>query len=357
MHKHTKLRFGVVAAFAVAALTLGTAAPAFADPAGPKDLNGTGSDTTQDVMTGVASVVTNLGNWDAVPAGSNISIKGTTFARPIGSTEGVRALSASIRGQAFKTTVLPVGTLDWARSSALRSETGTQLTYIPFARDAVSIAFNTASDFPRDVNLGFAGQATNLFTLRNIYLGTVRTFIDSAGATVTIRPLLPQTGSGTRVYWVGVLGTDETALAGGGRATDLGNTVQEHDGRFLTTDGDIAPYSVAQWLAQSNNASTNVVERRGQAILGNIDTVKPVIYNGTRITTNPDFLPSRLVYNVVETRALTTTTPSATDLALRAAFAGSSSAVCSAAVQIAAYGFAPIGSQCGNTTAQRGYVN
>ena len=357
MHKHTKLRFGVVAAFAVAALTLGTAAPAFADPTGPKDLNGAGSDTTQDVMTGIAGVVTNLGNWDAVPAGSNITVDGTTFARPIGSTEGVRALSSSIRGIAFKTTVLPVGTLDFARSSALRTETGTQLTYIPFARDAVTIAFNMASDFPRDVALGVSGQPTNLFTLRNIYLGTVTSFIDGGGNTVTIRPLLPQSGSGTRTYWVGVLGTTEAALTAGGRATDIGNTVQEHDGRFLTTDGDIVPFSVSQWLAQSNNGTTNVVERRGQAVLGGIDTVKPVIYNGTRIATNPEFLPSRLVYNVVETRALTTSTPSATDSALRAAFAGSSSAVCSAAAQIAQYGFATIGTQCGNTSAQRGYVN
>jgi ABC-type phosphate transport system substrate-binding protein len=357
MHKHTKLRFGVVAAFAVAALTLGTAAPAYADPSGPKDLNGAGSDTTQDVMTGVAGVVTNLGNWDAVPAGSNITIDGTTFARPIGSTEGVRALSSSIRGIAFKGTVLPVGTLDWARSSALRSEAGTELTYIPFARDAVTIAMNISSDFPKDVALGVSGQSTTLFTLRNIYLGTVTSFIDSAGNSVTIRPLLPQTGSGTRVYWVSTLGTTEAALAAGGRATDLSNTVQEHDGTFLTRDGDIAPYSVGQWLAQSNNRVTNVVERRGQAILGSIDTVKPVIYNGTNIVTNPDFLPSRLVYNVVETRALTTGTPSATDLALRAAFAGPTSAVCSAGTQIALYGFATIGAQCGSTTTQRGYVN
>lgn len=359
MHKHTKLRFGVVAALAVAALTFGTAAPAFADPAGPKDLNGTGSDTTQDVMSGVASVVTNLGNWDAVPAGSSITVDGTTFSRPIGSTAGIRALSSSIRGIAYAGTTLPVGTLDFARASALRSEAGTELTYIPFARDAVTIAMNISSDFPKDVALGAAGQATNLFTLRNIYLGTVTSFIDSAGNTVTIRPLLPQVNSGTRTYWVSVLGTTEAALTAGGRATDLGNTVQEHDGTFLTRDGDIVPFSVGQWLAQSNNRSlpTSVVERRGQAVLGSIDTVKPIIYDGTTITTNPDFLPSRLVYNVVETRALTTSTPSANDLAIRAAFAGSTSAVCAAQTQIKQYGFATIGSQCGSTTTQRGYVN
>jgi len=359
MQKNTKLRFGVVAAVAMAALAFGTVSPAYADPASPKDLNGTGSDTTQDVMSGVASVVTNLGNWDAVPAGSNITVDGVTFARPIGSTAGIRALSSSIRGQAYVGTVLPAGTLEFARASALRSETGTQLTYIPFARDAVSIAFNQASDFPKDVALGAAGQPTNAFTLRNIYLGTVTSFIDGAGASVTIRPILPQQNSGTRTYWVSVLGTTEAALTAGGRATDLGNTVQEHDGSFLTRDGDIVPFSVAQWLAQSNHRTTAplAIERRGQAVLGSIDTVKPVIYDGTQITTNPDFLPSRLVYNVVETRALTSSPAVGTDQAVRTAFSGPTSSVCAATAQIKAYGFATIGSQCGQITAQRGFVN
>jgi hypothetical protein len=252
-----------------------------------------------------------------------------------------------------------VGTLQFARSSALRSESGTELTYIPFARDALTIAMSASSDFPKDVALGAAGQPTNAFTLRNIYLGTVTSFIDSQGNTVTIRPLLPQVNSGTRTFWVSALGTTESALAAGGRATDLGNTVEEHDGRFLTTDGDIAPFSVGQYLAQANHSSlpTSVVERRGSIVLGSIDTIKPIIYDGTRVAANPDFGVSRLVYNVVETRALTTATPSATDSLIRSTFAGSSSTVCQATAQIQQYGFATIGSQCGNTSAQRGYVN
>jgi len=367
MQKNTKLRFGVVAAFAAAALAIGTAAPAYADPSGVKTLNGSGSDTTQDVMGGVASVVTSLGNWDAVPAGSNITVDGVTFNRPIGSTAGIRALSKSLQGIAYGNAIapaitapiLPVGTLEWARASALRSDSGTQLTYIPFARDAVTIAFNASSDFPKDVNLGFAGQPTSTFTLRNIYLGTVTSFLDSAGNSITIRPLLPQVNSGTRQYWVSVLGTTEPALTAGTKATDLGNTVQEHDGRFLTTDGDIVPFSVGQWLAQSNYSTlpTAVTERRGQAVLGSIDTVKPIIYDGAVTTTNPDFLPSRLVYNVVETRALTSNPLVGTDQAIRDAFVGPTSSICAASVQIKAYGFATIGALCGNTTQQRGYVS
>lgn len=357
MKKHLKLRLGAVAAIA-ATMAFGATAPAFADPGTQKTLSGTGSDTTQDVMSGVASVVSSIGSYDATGS-ANITVNGVTFARPVGSGAGVRALSSSIRGIAYAGTTLPTGTLQFARSSSLGTQTGTELTYIPFARDAVTVAMSASSDFPKDVVLGAPGQPTSLFTLRNIYLGTVTSFVDAGGNSITIRPLLPQQNSGTRTFWVSALGTTEAALTTGGKATDLGNTVIEHDGSFLKTDGDIVPFSVGQYLAQGNYRTlpTTVVERRGNIVLGGIDSFKPVVYDGTRITTNPDFGVSRLVYNVVETRALTTATPSATDTAIRAAFSGAGSSVCQASAQIQAYGFATIGTQCGQTTAQRGYIN
>ncbi len=358
MQKNTKLRIGVVAALAAAALAVGAAAPAYADPSSQKTLSGTGSDTTQDVVSGVASVVSAIGSYDATGS-ATITVNGATFNRPVGSGAGVRALSSSVRGIAYAGTVLPVGTLQFARSSALRTEAGTELTYVPFARDAVTIAMSASSDFPKDVTLGATGQSSSLFTLRNIYLGTVTSFIDNTGNSVTIRPLLPQQNSGTRSFWLSALGVTETTVAAGGKATDLGNTVIEHDGSFLTTDGDIAPFSVGQYIAQGNYRSlpTTVVERRGNIVLGSIDTIKPIIYDGTSVTTNPSFGVNRLVYNVVETRALTTTTPSATDTAVRTAFVGATSSVCQATTQIKLYGFATIGASCGNTSAQRGYVN
>ncbi|WP_309617287.1 hypothetical protein, partial [Salinibacterium sp.] len=195
MQKNTRLRLGVVAALAATALAVSVASPASADPSGPKGINGTGSDTTQDVVSGVSSVVSNIGSYDATGSAS-ITANGVTFSRPVGSTAGVRALSSSVRGVAYAGTVLPVGTLQFARASALRSEGGTELTYIPFAKDAVTVASSASSDFPKEVSLGAAGQATNLFTLRNIYLGTVTSFTDANLNSVTIRPLLPQQNSG-----------------------------------------------------------------------------------------------------------------------------------------------------------------
>ncbi|MBC7594385.1 MAG: hypothetical protein H7288_10655 [Kineosporiaceae bacterium] len=358
MQKNTKLRLGVVATLAAAALAFGAASPASADPSSAKDINGTGSDTTQDLLSGVASVVTNIGSYDALGT-STITVNGVTFNRPVGSGAGVRALSSSVRGIAYAGTTLPVGTLQFARSSALRTETGSQLTYIPFAQDAVTVASSASSDFPKDVSLGAVGQASTVFTLRNIYLGTVTSFVDSNLAAITIRPLLPQLNSGTRNFWVSALGTTEAALTAGGKATDLGNTVIEHDGSYLKTDGDIVPFSIAQFIAQGNYRAlpTAVVERRGNITLSNIDGAKPIVYAGGLVQLNPDFPVNRLVYNVVETRALTTTTPSSSDTAVRAAFAGSGSSVCAATTQIKQYGFGTIGTQCGNTSAQRGYVN
>ena len=358
MQKNTKLRLGVVATLAAAVLAFGAASPASADPSGSKDINGTGSDTTQDLVSGVATVVSNLGSYDAIGT-PTITVNGTSFNRPIGSGAGVRALSSSVRGIAYSGTVLPVGTLQFARSSALRTESGSELTYIPFAKDAVTVASSASSDFPKDVSLGAVGQASNVFTLRNIYLGTVTSFVDSNLTAITIRPLLPQFNSGTRNFWVSALGTTEAALTAGGKATDLGNTVIEHDGSFLKTDGDIVPFSIAQFIAQGNYRTlpTAVVERRGNITLSNIDGAKPIVYAGGLVQLNPDFPVSRLVYNVVETRALTTTTPTSSDSAVRAAFAGSGSGVCAASAQIRQYGFGTIGAQCGNTSAQRGYVN
>ena len=359
---NTKLRLCVVATAAAVALAFGAVSPAYADPSSPKEVNGTGSDTTQDVLNGLAGLaVTNgaIGNFEATGS-ANITVNGVTFPRPVGSTAGVKALSKSLQGTAFSTVTLPVGTLQFARSSALRTDAGSQLTYIPFAGDAVTVAMSASSDFPKNVALGAAGQASTLFTLRNIYLGTVTTFTNTNFGSVTIRPLLPLTTSGTRSFWLGSLGVDEAQVAAGGKATDLGNTVIEHDGTFVTTAGDIVPFSISQYIAQGNHKQLGdtIVERRGNIVLGSIDGFKPVVFSGGAVKANPSFPVSRDVYNVVETAALTRLNPTATDLAIRATFDGPTSTVCQgvSAAAIAPYGFRVI-PNCGDTSAQRGYVN
>lgn len=371
MQNKSKLRLGVVAAFAVVAVTLGVAAPVSADPTPPgtfKPLVGVGSDTTENLVNGLATVVTNIGSYDATGS-STIQVRsgGPTFNRPNGSGNGQKALTASINPTGTDkwpsgTGVDITGQVDFARSSSAPSGSlpGTQLTFIPFARDAVSFAVSAASDFPRDIAVGAASQDSTSpapFTLRNIYRGTVTSYADSNFNTVTIRPLLPQTGSGTRSFWIGALGLTEGNITSGGVATDLGNTVQEHNGTFVTQPGDIVPFSVAQFIQQGNYSSlpTAVVERRGNIQLGNIGTIKPYVpATGGGIELNASFPVTRLVFNVVQTSRLAGS--SAADIQLQQAFVGTTSQVCAATTQIKQYGFGTIGSLCGNTTTyKQGY--
>jgi len=371
MQNKSKLRLGVVAAFAVAVVTLSVSAPAYADPTPSgtiKPLVGVGSDTTENLVNGLGTVVTNIGSYDATGSAQiQTRTGGVLFNRPNGSGSGQKALTAAINPNG--TTKWPAGTgvdvtgqVDFARSSSAPSGSlpGTELTFVPFARDAVSFAVSAASDFPRDIAVGSAAQdsiSPAPFTLRNIYRGSVTSYTDKNLDTVTIRPLLPQTGSGTRSFWIGQLGLNEANITAGGVATDLGNTVQEHNGTFVTGPGDITPFSVAQFIQQGNYAAlpTAVVERRGNIQLGNIGTIKPYVPSvGGGIELNASFPVTRLVFNVVSTARLAGS--SAADLQLQAAFVGSTSQVCAASATIKQYGFGTIGALCGNTsTYKQGY--
>jgi len=362
MHKNTKLRLGAVASLAVAAIAFG-ALPAQADPITPPfpTLAGVGSDTTQDVVGGLTTLSpTVVGSWNAVgsdPTITTITTKdgGPSFKRPNGSGDGVFALTQSATGSASNlyNNVNIAGQVDFARSSGGPSSAypGSDLTYIPFATDAVTYAYNGASAFPTDVPLGdTTSDGTVAFTLRNIYNCRVTTFSDAGGNDVTIVPLLPQSGSGTRSYWEGQTGLVDTALPT--CVTSRNNSVEEHNGRALTGAGDIMPYSVAQYISQGRYSAITtsvVVERRGNAVLGKVGSKSPFLLSGTTLTLNPSFPIKRTVYNVVQTSRLAET-------AIASTFVGTTSTVCSGAGQtiIKSYGFA-VASNCGATTIVGGY--
>ena len=361
MHKNTKLRLGAVASLAIAAIAFG-ALPAQADPTTPPfpTLAGAGSDTTQDVVGGLTTLNPSVvGSWNAVGS-ATIQTKsgGPAFQRPNGSGDGVYALSMSAgAGTGLYNSVNIAGQLDYARSSSGPSSTypGSDLTYIPFATDAVTYAFNGASAFPTDVPLGTAATDTAVggifpFNLRNIYNCRVTTFSDASGNDVTIVPLIPQAGSGTRSFWLGQVGLTEATLPT--CVTSRNNTVEEHDGRALTGNGDVMPYSIAQYIAQGRYSAittATVVERRGNSVLGKVATVNPFQLTGTTLTLNSSFPIKRTVYNVVQTSRLAET-------AIASTFVGSTSTVCGTAGQavIKSFGFA-VASNCGATTIVGGY--
>ena len=112
--------------------------------------------------------------------------------RPNGSSAGRAALINSLTpGNAIQ------GCYDWSRSSSLNiaavaAATG-GLTYVPFAVDAFTYAVAKDSDIPRDLSLD---------DVKSIYRCEVP----------GIKPYIPQSGSGTRQYWLQQMGITEAQV-------------------------------------------------------------------------------------------------------------------------------------------------
>lgn len=305
------------AALALSAAAIGSAS---AEPNGAptfRDLAGVGSDTTQEVLNGLSDVVVGADGTTKLIAsynafgGGNIKTKATgcEFARPNGSGSGRNALLASLTpGSAT------AGCVDFSRSSSLNlTSASTQLTYIPFAVDSLTYAISTSSTIQRDLTLD---------QVKAIYRCEV------AG----INALIPQSGSGTRESWLKLMGITETTKGACVKDTNNGQPVQEHDGRAITGPQDIAPFSVAQYIAQTFGAQA---DRRGTSTLGAIDGKVPLLLN----TDTPG---ARSVYNVIPTSKETTSPWAET-------FVGSTSKICSAKTTIQRFGFG-LSPECGSVT-------
>ncbi|MFE5657290.1 hypothetical protein [Streptomyces sp. NPDC056431] len=318
---NVKSRARIGAALGVAALGLGVAlAPAAQADPNPitqyRTLAGTGSDTTQDVLNGLGNVVVNalgqkiIASWDATGSATiKTKATGCVINRPNGSSAGIDALRNAVDTNS--------GCLDFARSSRGPADTSTtDLTWIPFAKDAVSWAKRSDSALPSDLT------ATQLKDIYECNLTSLNG--------VALTPILPQSNSGTRQFFLSSI-----SVTTPGACVQQG--VQENDGTVLDSAGDVAPYSVASYTAQEKGVVTN---RRGAAVLGSVGTVAP---RNADKTLNPAFPYLRDVYNVVPTAKLTNATISAT-------FVGSTSKVCAATTTITNYGFGSLGTACGATT-------
>ncbi|GAA3819141.1 hypothetical protein [Cellulomonas soli] len=352
MSKFTKWGVGATALLATGSLLLGASA-AQADPwdadlesyTQNRPLNGTGSDTTQDLNNGLAAVVRSggqlvLGSWDAtLPTGSGAQgttivthSGGTTIPRPNGSGQGVAALKATVAGTTLTNArgtstggATADGRLDrtdlqFARSSSGPSSFAASGTYsyVPLAVDAVTYAKGASSAVPDGLTVAdltqiyqaSAGQTVSL-SVGSRVIGTAST----SGAQIV--PLLPQSGSGTRSFFLSKLGLTEASLGSavawtytaGGVTTD----VQEHDGAALAAVSNaIVPFSIAQWIAQSNAASlaanygVSVLDRRHGAVLAPVTVGSTLVQptTGTTPVLNTAFPLTRPVFTVVEHAAI-----------------------------------------------------
>lgn len=320
--RRTRSTAALVAA-AVVAGGLALASPAYADPtpAGTfRQLVGVGSDTTQDVLNALAGDTVNgtsytgtavksaggagIASYDAIEPGtgsttSNITTRsgGPSFLRPNGSGKGRLALSESLTGDKYPDSsgVAVKGQVDFARSSSGPSTSGTALTYIPFARDAVGVAVK--------------GSALNSLTqdqLHDIYSGAL-TQVNGQ----TVHPKIPQSGSGTRKFFLAAIGLTDATLS------PNVPTVQENQGdAALTEDGALVPFSVGSWIAQNNGVSPDFTKTSAAAgghlaavqLPGDSGATSPVTtVNGKLAPVNAYYENStfgRDVYNVVPSRAI-----------------------------------------------------
>ncbi|WP_167138709.1 substrate-binding domain-containing protein [Diaminobutyricimonas sp. TR449] len=279
-----------------------------------------GSDTIQDVMTGIANGTNATGlpvrasgngkvacNYDAIDPvylkygqTSHIQTKafGPSFKRPNGSGNGQIALGRSIDGgfiDAAGTTKI-IGQVDIARSSSdpgnsVDPTSGTLTNVMaayPFARDAVSFATNA----PGLTELSQA-ELTSIFTCQNLGANS-RPQITVGGSLVEVTPVLPQKGSGTREFILPKVSNNaynkDTTDAQLPSCIVIG---QEHQTNFLANGNplpanSVVVHSVAQWVAQANGVGT---DRRGSGFtLGSaIPGTPAVTTNAGKLVPNASF--------------------------------------------------------------------
>lgn len=318
----TRLTAAMVAA-AVVSGTLALTSPASADPtpAGTfRQLVGVGSDTTQDVLNALAGDIVNgksyaatavkagnagIASYDAfAPDGAAATIQtrsgGPAFQRPNGSGPGRAALSMSLTGDKFPNSdgVAIKGQVDFARSSGGPSTSGTTLTYIPFARDAVGVAVR-----------GSALDTLTVDQLHDIYTaGDTRLKVLNGQ---TLHAVLPQAGSGTRKFFLAAIGLTETTVS-----SEI-PTVQENQANAaLTQDGALVPFSVGSWIAQNNGIAPDYSKAAVAAgahlaavqLPGDTGVSSPVTTVNGKLTPVAGYFENatfgRDVYNVVPSRAI-----------------------------------------------------
>jgi phosphate transport system substrate-binding protein len=312
-----------------------------------------------------------LGSWDAVVPGTNPPVAhdviapkaGCSFARPNGSGEGVGALRKSLNAASTATPPAPVpgpGCVDIARSSSKAATTDQNpaglLVYIPFALDAVAVTTGGTTNIANADGFSVA-LLQSLYQCTPVLVGGVTYDPNTPSATGNqhVNIYLPQTGSGTRNFWADTMGiprtgnacTHDTIVAG----PSAGLSVQEHDGTVYASDPDgIGPFSVAQWVAQSNGIN----DRRHGAVLHSLATtaapttpIPPT--TGTPAALNPAYPISREVYNVVP---FSSVSGASADPTLVTMLVGTSSFMCTHPGTTLHFGFgllnsSPLGHTCG----------
>ncbi|MEY9888854.1 ABC-type phosphate transport system substrate-binding protein [Catenulispora sp. MAP12-49] len=339
-------KLAITSAIAAAALgaVVASNGAALADPPSgttpaATDIVAAGSDTIQALDNGVSaaynatSPASKFYSWDATPAG-NITPKSgaSTIARPNGSGSGITALNSTTHT-----------TLDIARSSR-GPNSGTTDWFIPFATDAVGWSAYTGGNAPHDLSSS---------DLQGIYNCTITNWnqITDEGTlpNAPIDVFIPQSGSGTRSFWLGALGITTTPSCW--KAT----TPEENEGTDAAFAGDvnaIFPYSLSHYVGQVYDGKGTTTDAPGvldanRSIDGTeqLDTVNKVWNSNLSLTY------TRNVYHVVRQADWADATEGPRLKALLGRSVNNGWLCKNGASLITSYGFQTLGNACGTLQA------
>jgi len=337
---------------------------------------------------------------------------GPTFPRPNGSGNGLVALRSAIGQQAtgnVKTYACTVnggstvngesvtqaltaaaigGAVHFGRTSSgpsagEASAIGT-IAYVPFAYDAMTVAVSPTTEIPAltfgtsSVNTAVGGVTgkveSTLYAIYNCKATKVvnpasganfladSTYSAAGDDVVTdLKAYIPQSGSGTRSYWIGKFGVTEANITAGAAnascledtivgGADAGTGVQEHNGLAVGTDDyAITPFSIPQFVAQSNEVD-GVTDRVNGAVLHAIGGVNPTTGSAPSLALNTNWTTdsatstlARMMYNMVPSRELDDP-----DSVTHLVFNGQDSLICQESETISTYGFAPLTATSGS---------
>jgi len=232
----------------VTALVAAVAAPAFADPqqaVAATDITAVGSDTIQFVDNDLATAYNATSparlfdSWDAVnpvtgAAHDQITIRpGVTITRPNGSTEGIAALQQNTN-------------VDVARSSRGPRDGDQGLVFLPFAQDEVRYALSAATP-SNGVDGLTAAQLATIYSCGNTGAAVKWSDLVPGASADAVQALIPHAGSGTRSFFEGAIGVNDTTVQKG-EASGCITTVEEHDPAPIANNVDaLAPFSVARF--------------------------------------------------------------------------------------------------------------
>jgi ABC-type phosphate transport system substrate-binding protein len=250
----SRLSTGLAVAVALGALgTVPLAGTASAEPTyvpQASDIVGVGSDTTQFVMEYLANGTTINGTFvDGYNAGKSsdrlvsFDALGTGLSAQITPKAGAAAITRPNGSTAGKNTLWnpSVPEVNFARSSSSLSsgEVSAGLWQVPFAVDGLKMATAQTTNAPASIPLS---------DVVKIYNGQITTWNqitgNGAGSSDTIDALVPQSGSGTRSFFLGLLkaanSNTDVSLAG------VAETQEHSDVDIKSNPNALAPFSTGR---------------------------------------------------------------------------------------------------------------